>query len=43
MQRKLGLMIFSVLVLVASLVAFERYVYKTYIYKTGGLHLPLQN
>ena len=33
MQRKLGLMIFSVLVLVASLVAFERYVYKTYIYK----------
>jgi len=33
MKRKLGLMILSVLVLAASLVAFERYVYTTYIYK----------
>ncbi|MCT4781005.1 MULTISPECIES: hypothetical protein [Exiguobacterium] len=33
MERKLGLMILSVLVLAASLVAFERYVYTTYIYK----------
>ena len=33
MKRKLGLMILSVLVLAASLVAFERYAYTTYIYK----------
>ncbi len=33
MQRKLGLMILSVLVLAASLVAFERYVYTKYIYQ----------
>lgn len=33
MQRKLGLMILSVLVMAASLVAFERYVYTTYIYQ----------
>lgn len=32
MKRKLGLMILSVLVMAASLVAFERYVYTTYIY-----------
>ncbi len=33
MKRKLGLMIISVLVLAAALVAFELYVYTTYIYK----------
>lgn len=33
MKWKLGLMIFSVLVLAASLVSFERYVYTTYIFE----------
>lgn len=42
MQRKLALMIFSVLVLAASLVAFERYVYTTYIYKPADYEFNYQ-
>ncbi|OIN66664.1 hypothetical protein BLD48_10145 [Exiguobacterium sp. KRL4] len=42
MQRKLGLMIISVLVLAASLVAFERYVYTTYIYKPADYEFNYQ-
>ncbi|WP_214720947.1 hypothetical protein [Exiguobacterium sp. s192] len=42
MKRKLGLMLFSVLVLAASLVAFERYVYTTYIYKPADYEFNYQ-
>ncbi|MFZ0076593.1 MAG: hypothetical protein WAL00_10785 [Exiguobacterium undae] len=42
MKRKVGLMLFSVLVLAASLVAFERYVYTTYIYKPADYEFNYQ-
>lgn len=42
MKWKLGLMIFSVLVLAASLVAFERYVYTTYVYKPADYEFNYQ-